>query len=235
MLGTPPSQIYSIAVSNMPEIKSNEFKLLSAQKGVKLAYGGIYPRLTLSGSYGSFYSSSNKELVGLPLITGYDTAGVTTGGDYVLIPSYNYNYQTKTFKNQLDQNLNKSIGLFLTVPIFNRYQNKTNISKSRISVLNAELSLQLAKNQLQKSIQQAYADASAAYKKYNASLSAVDAANESFKYTEQRFNVNLINSFDYNNAKNKLIKAQSDLLQAKYDYIFKVKILDFYQGKPLTL
>jgi outer membrane protein len=235
LLGSDPSQIFNTAVTNLPEIKSSEYKLLSAQKGVKIAYGGIYPHLTLSGSYGTGYSGASKELDGLPVITGYDTTGLTTGGDYVLIPTYDYHYKVKSFSDQVHDNLNKSIGLFLTVPLFNRLNNKTSITRSKISVMNAELSLQLAKNQLQKSIQQAYADASAAYKKYNASQKAVDAISESFKYMEQRYNVNLISTVEFNDAKNKLLKAQSDLLQAKYDYIFKVKILDFYQGKPLTL
>jgi outer membrane protein len=87
--------------------------------------------------------------------------------------------------------------------------------------------------QIQKNVQQAYADASAGLKKYNASKKAIDAMQESFKYTEQKFNVGMVNTNDYNTAKNKLIKAQSDLLQAKYEFIFKTKVLDFYQGKPL--
>jgi outer membrane protein len=202
---------------------------------VRIAYGGIYPHLTLSGSYGTGYSGASKELDGIPTINGYDTTGVTTGGDYVIVPSFDYNYKVKSFSDQVSDNLNKSIGLFLTIPLFNRLTNKTNITRSKIQLLKAEYSHQLAKNQLQKSIQQAYADAAAAFKKFTASQKAVDAMSESFKYMEQRFNVNLISTVDFNDAKNKLLKAQSDLLQAKYDYIFKVKILDFYQGKPLTL
>ena len=235
MLTSTSSQIFGIAVANLPEIKSSEYKLLSAQKGVKLAVSGVYPHLTLSGSYGTGYSGASKELKGLPTFTGYDSTAITTAGDWVLSPTFDYNYQTTPFDSQIKDNLNKSIGIFLTVPLFNKCSNKTNITKAKINVLNQELTLQLAKNQLQKSIQQAYADAGAALKKYNASQIAVDAMNESFKYTEQRYEVNMISSFDYNNAKNKLIKAQSDLLQAKYDYIFKLKILDFYQGKPLIL
>ena len=88
---------------------------------------------------------------------------------------------------------------------------------------------------MQKNIQQAYADASAGLKKYNATMKAVEAMEESFKYTQQKFDVGMFNTNDYNDAKNKLIKAQSDLLQAKYEFVFKTKVLDFYQGKPLKL
>ena len=89
--------------------------------------------------------------------------------------------------------------------------------------------------QVQKNIQQAYADASAGLKKYNATVKTVEAMQESFKYTQKKFDVGMINTNDYNDAKNKLIKAQSDLLQAKYEFVFKTKVLDFYQGKPLKL
>ena len=99
--------------------------------------------------------------------------------------------------------------------------------------MNADLTVESTKLQIQKNVQQAYADASAGLKKYNASLKAIEAMQESFKYTEQKFNVGMLNTNDYNDSKNKLIKAQSDLLQAKYEYVFKTKVLDFYQGKPL--
>jgi len=230
------SQIYLTALTAMPEIKSSEYKLMSAQKGYKVAKGGYYPRLMLSGSYGTGYSGASKQLSGLPTFSGFSPNGdVTSAGDTVYTPNFNYNYITTPFSDQIDQNLNKSIGLNLSIPIFNRFSTYSNVKRAKISQLNAELSLDLAKNQLEKSIQQAYADAVAALKKYNATLKAVEAIEESFKYTEQKFNVNAITSFDYNDAKNKLIKSKSDLLQSKFDYIFKLKILDFYQGKQLTL
>ena len=89
------------------------------------------------------------------------------------------------------------------------------------------------KLQVQKNIQQAYADANASLKKYTSTQKALEATQESFKYTEQKFNVGMVNTTDYNTAKNKLITTQSQLLQAKYEFVFKTKVLDFYQGKPL--
>jgi outer membrane protein len=87
---------------------------------------------------------------------------------------------------------------------------------------------------LKKSIEQAYYDASAAYKKYNATITSVESLKEAYKYAQQKFDVGLITSYDFLAAKNNLDKAQSDLIQAKYDYLFKTKILDFYQGKSLS-
>jgi outer membrane protein len=94
--------------------------------------------------------------------------------------------------------------------------------------------LQQSKNDLRKTIEQAQNDALSAHKKYLASKKTVDFQKQSFQYTQEKYDLQLITSYDYNNAKNTLFRAETDLLQAKYDYIFKTKMLDFYMGKPLT-
>ena len=135
--------------------------------------------------------------------------------------------------DQYKDNANKYFGFNLTVPIFNRFQTKLAIDKAKIQKINAELTVESTKLQIQKNIQQAFADASAALKNYASSQKALIAMEESFKYTEQKFNVGMVNTTDYNTAKNKLITSQSQVLQAKYQFVFKTKVLDFYQGKPL--
>jgi outer membrane protein len=95
--------------------------------------------------------------------------------------------------------------------------------------------LQNKKNTLYATIQQAYADAMAALKKFSATEKALISMEESFKYTEKKFEVGLVNTVDYNTSKNQLTATQSDLLQAKYDFIFKINILNFYRGEPITL
>lgn len=232
-----PNQIYSTAVSNLPEIKSAEYKVKSSEKALDVAYGGLSPRLSFSAAYGTGYSGLSQEIVSLPQFLGFAPNGnVTSGGDTVFAPYFSDPAtQTTPFADQYKSNVNKSFGFFLTVPIFNRLQTKSSIDRARIQKLNAELTVESTKLQLQKNVQQAYADANAGLKKYHATLKTVDAIKESFKYIEQKFDVGMINTNDYNDAKNKLVKAQSDLLQAKYEYIFKTKVLDFYQGKPLKL
>ncbi|HLG04167.1 MAG TPA: TolC family protein, partial [Bacteroidia bacterium] len=143
-------------------------------------------------------------------------------------------YATTPYAEQFDNNFNKSIGVQLSIPIFNRFQVSSNIERAKIQRENAQINIDLSQQQLRKDIQQAWADAKASFEKYQASVRAVDAAQASFSFTEQKFNVGAVNTFDYNNAKNQLAKAQSELLQAKFDYIFRLKILDYYQGKPLT-
>ena len=101
--------------------------------------------------------------------------------------------------------------------------------------MQADNQLTQVRNQLRQDVEQAYNDAAAALKRYQASEKSVTALQESFKYTKQRFEVGVVTVFDFNEAKNNLARAQSDLLQAKFDYVFKNKILDFYQGKSLRL
>jgi outer membrane protein len=95
--------------------------------------------------------------------------------------------------------------------------------------------LEATRKQLYKNIQIAYTDAMAAIKKYSASMKAVISTQEAFRYSEQKFNVGLVTPVDYNAAKTQMLKAQSDLAQAKYEFIFKTKVLDFYKGIPITL
>jgi outer membrane protein len=233
LLAATPGQIYNSAVSNLPEVKSAEFKLKSADKGVDLAWGGLSPRLVFSASYGTGYSGASKSPIG-PLQYSYAPNGsFTSAGDTVFQPFVSNDYQTTSFSKQYSDNVNKSFGFYLTIPIFNRFQTKTSIDRARIQKQNASLNIESTKLQIMKNVQQAYADANAGLKKYMSSQKALEATEESFKYTEQKFNVGMVNSTDYNTAKNKMAKAQSDLLQAKYEYVFKSKVLDFYQGKPL--
>ena len=111
----------------------------------------------------------------------------------------------------------------------------TNISNSRLALENSLYTLEDTRKQLYKDIQQAYTDAVSALKKYNASFKAVASSEESFRYNEQKFNVGIITPVDYNASKTQLLNAQSDMAQAKYEFIFKIKVLDFYKGLPLHL
>lgn len=135
---------------------------------------------------------------------------------------------------QLENNLGESVGFNLSIPIFNGLQSRTGVHKARLNRINAELQLQDEQNQLYSSVQQAYNDALAAYRKFEASEKSVIATGLAFDYSQQRFDVGLMNAFEFNTAKSNLSRARSELLRSKYDYIFKMKVLDFYQGKPLT-
>jgi outer membrane protein len=127
------------------------------------------------------------------------------------------------------------VGFYLTIPIYNGWQGRTAISQAKIQKSQAELDLEIKKRDLRKLIEQAWADAVAALQKYNAAKDKVSAQSESFNYAQQKFDVGVMTSYDYNNTKKELTLAESQLLQAKYDFIFKTTILDFYMGNPIRI
>ena len=147
---------------------------------------------------------------------------------------YNNKYEIN-FKDQLKNNESYGFGVSLSVPIFSKFAVRTQISNAKLDVISKELDVQNTKNVLRKEIEQAYINAVASLKKYMASNKAVESMQEAFRYTEEKFNVGMVNSVEYNQAKNNLTSAQSDLAQAKYDYIFRTKILDFYNGIQIEL
>ncbi len=227
-------KVYNSALAARPEIKSAEIKLESSVKSVAIAKGGRSPVISLGGSFGTGYSDARREVKDIQFYE--DTIGYTAEASpvYVLTSIPTYDYSLIPYNDQINDNLNKSIGIGISIPLFNNLRITTNISQSKLAAQNAEYNLQLAKNQLRKDIQQAYSDAQAALKKYNAAVKSVDALKESFRYAQQKFDLGMLTSVEYNEAKNKLAKAESDLLQAKYEYVFRIKILDFYQGNTLS-
>lgn len=207
----PPGMIYNKSVTIMPQIKSAENKVYSAQRSLAMAKGMRSPRLFASGSYGTSYSNRIVE------------------------DPFTPDSPTKPFDKQLSDNRNGALYFGLSIPIFNGYQVSTNVLNAKILNESVNISLKQQKLQLRKNIESAYADAIAAYQTFKARSKSVESYRESFKYTEEKFNVGMVTSTDYNVAKIQLSNAESDLAGSKYDYIFKVKILDFYLGKSLTL
>ncbi|MEA3460226.1 MAG: TolC family protein [Bacteroidota bacterium] len=229
-------EVYRVAEQLMPEIKGAVLNLESTEKGVAIAKGGRSPQLYLSANVNTGYSDIREQVVSVsePMQI---PIGVTEGGETV----YSMNAQeipefgAYPFGDQLRDNRYTGVGLGLSIPIFNGWQVNTSIANARIMNENAKLELQSQKLTLYATIQQAYADAVASLKKFNATKQALTSMEESFKYTEKKFEVGLVNTVDYNVSKNQLTSTQSDLLQAKYDFIFKTNVLNFYQGIPITL
>lgn len=199
-------EIFPEALQILPQIKAADYKLKSAEKGLDIAKGGQMPRLSVTGSYGSDFSDSRK-------LSGEVYPFFDQIGDY------------------------KSLGFntTLSIPIFNNFSTKNNIKNARINVENSNLEVENQKNILYKEIQQAYADAFAALKQFRASEKAVVSMEEAFKYTREKYEVGLLNAVDFNIAQSQLVLTRSELLRAKYDYIFKTSILSFYRGIPLSI
>ncbi|MCW0484417.1 TolC family protein [Gaoshiqia sediminis] len=199
--------VFRTAVQLRPEVKGAEYRLESSKAQVSIAKGNLYPTLSFGADYYTSYNNKYKDAVGADI----------------------------SFSDQLKNNERYGLGVNLSIPVFNKFQSRTQIKNAELQVMNQELTVQNTKNLLRKDIEQAYANALAALKKYMASNKAVDSMQEAFRYTEEKFSVGMLNSVEYNQAKNNLTKAKSDLAQAKYDYIFRTKILDFYNGTPIEL
>ncbi|WP_319510750.1 TolC family protein [uncultured Draconibacterium sp.] len=199
--------VFSNAINVRPEIKAAQLRVQSAMKQLEIAKGSRYPSLSFGANYYNQYNNQYKDFEGTRIDLG----------------------------EQLKNNSRSSLGLTLSIPIFNRFQVKNNISNSELQIADFEYQLQQSRNVLRRDIEQVYTNALAAFNRYISTDKAVTSMKEAFRYTEEKFNVGMINSVEYNQSKTNLTNAQSDLLQAKYEYIFRTKILDFYNGVPITL
>ncbi len=207
-------EVFEMALS-LPEVKSAEQQVGASEYGLSIARSSLYPSLSLSAGLSTNWSSNAPDEFPDPT------------------PSDPNNVKDNTYFNQLDFNYARFVGLTLNIPIFNRMQVNTSIGRAKVTLQNSEYGLTNVKNQLRQNIEQAYYNARAAAKTYQATKRQVDALRESFRNVEQRSNLGAASAVEYNQIKNDFNKSESDLIRAKYDFIFKMKVLDFYQGKPL--
>ena len=204
----PPETIFDQAVTFKPQIKEQEYLLESQKRMLKVAQAGYYPKLNFGASYSNGY---------------YHTS---MGGEFA---------DTRSFGDQLKQNGQKIVGFSLSIPLFNRFQVRNSVRSARIGINNQQLMLENSKKTLYKEIQQAYYNATAAQEKYTASDKSVAASREAFSYAQARYEAGKSTVFEFNEAKTKYAQSLAEQAQAKYDFIFRAKILDFYRGTPLKL
>ncbi len=241
MLDKSAMDIYIRAKQEMPQIQAAEQRKSLAEYDLKVADGNLYPNLSLSGSVGSGYSGANRIIVGDGTNLGLVPIGqVQETGDPVLSLREQTiysdgDYKTKSFSDQLSDNFNQNIELRLTIPIFNGLSARSSVSRARINRLDADISYAQISNQLRFEIEQAYADARAAMNSFMAAQKAVLALKESFNYAQVRFDQGVINTVQFGDIKTQYTNAQSNMNNAKYDFVFRTKILDFYLGNPITL
>jgi outer membrane protein len=204
-------EVYTYAINNKPEVKASEYRLKSSEKSLEVSKSGYYPTVSLSASYGNGYYPSSKT---------YDTLGIAHR-----IP----------FNTQLKSNYSAGVSLSVSIPIFNRFDTKNNIRLSNIELENAKITLENSKKTLYKEIQQAWFNAKSAMEKYQASADVVMNSLEAFRFSEEKYTNGKSTVYEFNQAKLNLANAKSNQLQAKYNLLFCVKILDFYKGEPLKL
>jgi outer membrane protein len=239
-------EVFNSAVSNLPQMKAAEFKIQAAQKGIDVARSAYLPSLTLSAGLGTSFSSaapkerfigdgSGTSTVEVPSATQFVMVGDVLMPIYNRVTTINGANQHFGYFDQLNFNRNPSINLSLRVPIFNGFQARYQVNSAKINYRNNKYQGELALQQIRQNVEQAYISMTNAAKKYSATANQVRALEETFRVAESRFNVGAINSTEYNIAKANLDQSRANLVQAKYDYVFRTKILDFYMARPLSI
>ncbi|MEI6880609.1 MAG: TolC family protein [Bacteroidota bacterium] len=225
--------IYNEFEKRSPDVVAAQHRLRSADLQHFVALGGRSVRLSLSGSLSSFYSTLSTQNTGTPILTNIPF-GVDKNGDPVYIQQRVYSSsETVGFSDQFKKNYGTSLGLNLTVPIFNGWSVNTNIQKANIQQMNAKLNEKQVKLNVYKNVNQSYLNFKNAIKRYEASQETMDANKEAYEISEKQFELGALNISDYISSKNSFNKSQNDYLQAKYEVVFRRKVLDFYEGKPL--
>ena len=230
--------IYEKAKTVRPSLQLADNAIEIAKLDVKIAKGNRYP--TLSGFYNwnSRYTDRNR-VVGYNLDTNNPTrtiGTVATSGDAVVTPNYKPVLgAAEGLFDQYKNNKGSSFGVSLRIPIFNGFSTENSIKSSKIQLENAALSKKQEALNLERTIKTAYADYKGAAKAYEAANKSLTAQQKALDFARERFNLGLLNAFDYNQVKTRLATAEVSLLQAKYTYLFKQKVLEYYYGLPLTL
>jgi len=235
------TQVYNRAIANQPFIKADQARLSSANLETEIAKSLGLPVVSLFGNINSFYS--NK----VPDLSKVNNAGtiVRTPSQDVIINGMPgdlqfFQLEGRTFGkrgyfNQLNDNFGQSLGLNVGIPIYNQARTRLAKERAQLNILNTQIAAQQNKQQLKVDIQRAIANARANKKQFEASEKTVSALDLAYVNTEKRYKLGAVNTFEYTTAKNNLDQASIDLIIAKYNYLYSLQILDFYQGKRLEL
>jgi outer membrane protein len=238
-----PDQVYQLAVMNLPQQRVNELRIQSAQKTVSAARGQMYPSISAFGNLNTRYTSFRIPNYS-KVISGYDPTGlrVNTGsGTYdVLSPHFTQGPRTgyitaDPLGTQFSDYFGQSIGVGIQIPIFNSHRARINWNRAQLSVQNLQLQNDQSKLTLKQDIYTAYTNAVSSLEKFNASKKAVAAAEKAFNFAEKRYQASLLSPYDLNNSRNRLTRTRLEMLSAQFDYVFRMKLLEFYKGQGLKL
>ncbi|MBE0391672.1 outer membrane protein [Flavobacterium sp. 7E] len=228
--------IYVKAKQERTGLKIAQTNLEIAQKSLAIAKGGLMPTLQGFYSFSSRVAYSDRVTGVVPdALNPTTSVGFVEGTNQnVLTPNF-----TRTlggplpFFDQFSNNKGQSFGVQLSIPIFNGFSARNNIERSKVTLEKSKIALEQESLDLQRNVYTAFADAKGALKSYDSALSALEARKGSYDYAKEKFDVGLMNSFDLNQSQTLLANAESEVLRTKYDYIFKIKILEFYFGIPI--
>lgn len=228
--------LYEDAVNGQPNVIASKIRESSAELGVLLSKGALLPSVSAFANINTNFSSVGERFTGDSISVVQSLSGEFNGVPITFdIPSTVPEREENPFFNQMGDNFRQSFGVSVQVPIFNAMQNRISIERSELAVELARLNTKQVQQQLKADIQRALTDAEAARKRYAAAEKSLKAIRAAADNTERRYQLGIVNAFELSSVRNNRMAAESELLQAKYDYIFKLKILDFYRGLPIQL
>lgn len=228
-------EVYSSALNTQPQIRANELRQESAELDVAIAKGALYPTLSLFAGIDTRWSSASKIVDEVNDVLVTQTVIWMGFEEEIQFPSQEFTFKDNPYFDQLDQNFGQNVGLNLQVPIYNNGRNSINVERAQVGILNAKVQSELTKQQLKNDVQTSLANARAGRRTLEASQKAEEAARVAFENAEKRFALGAINNLQLLTARNTYDIAQTNLIVAKYDYLFRLKILDFYLGKEIKL
>ena len=240
-----PEYVYSEALKNQPQQIGNEYRLKAAHRSLVAAKAARYPSFSIFGSLSSNYLSFTKKAIYDQVLAGYQSTGlVADGGSGVFYdvqsPVFSNgaiigHFKPASFSSQLNDNFRKSFGLNMNVPIFNGGNAKINYERSKLNIESIKLQKELDDQKLKQDIYQAYNAGIVALQKFNASKKSVVANEKTFDFASKRFNIGALSTFDLITAQNNLLRANLEYSLNHFDYVFKMKVLEFYKGAGLKL
>lgn len=227
--------IYQVASQQLAFIKAAELRKLSAAKRLLTAKAQLLPTLSFNGGFGTNYSSvaNRQELLGTMDVATNSYVNVSGSKLSVFAPQSSYQTHKITYGDQWSNNLNSSLSIGLQFPILNGLQAKSRVNQAKIAEKRTSFEAETTKTQLKQAIDQAYINMNSAFERYQALARQLDEFTKSFKAAETRFNAGVNTSVEYLIAKNNVDRTNANFVAAKYDYLLRSKVLDFYQGKQL--
>jgi outer membrane protein len=233
-----PDLVYKLALQNLPQQKANTLRIEAAEKFIASARGSMYPTFSLFGSLGTNYNNQTSEILSVtPIIApvGSVMVGSTVYDVFPLQPVNSYTYGKTPYFPQLSQNFRQSVGLSMSVPIANGGTLRMAYERNKLNKRSLELQQDQDNQSLQQDIYKAYNDVITSIEKFNAAAKTVKANQQAFDVATKRYTIGLLNTLDLLTTQNNLFSAKLQSLQAQYDYVFKMKVLEFYKGMGLKL
>ena len=227
-----PEEVYNSALKLFPDIKLAALRSEASKAGINIAKGNYYPTLSFGAGLSTNYSSGRDRVLQV-VPNGFREIGRTQAGESVLSPDFTTLTDTYRFNDQLRDNFGQYVGVSLRIPIFNGFSARSTVRRAKINYLQSQNEEQLAENNLNKVIYQAVADLKAAESRFTSTTNTFLAQKDAYNVIDQRYEVGLVNSLDYSTAQTNLNKAEIDMIQAKYDLLFRAKLIDYYLGKQI--